>query len=283
MPEFDALVLPPRRPTLDGTTIGGVSLTERTVLALHQAGVERIVVSTERIDGPRLVRRLASHKVPIELAEASASNVRHGHAALVVTTDAIFEPAAIAALVSKAEERPDRVTLATGALAAILAYMPPMLVDRARTFASVRSAIWSFYRQRLAVRVDVDPRFCRPVPVDGRTWDLEADELRWRLGPESWYARPITTLSRPILQVCLRLRLPATAVTGLGLALALLAAIEIAQGTASGHTLGALCCLASIVTAFVGRDMERATMTPAPASGRPSRASDDNDVVHGDC
>ena len=258
MPRVDALVLPPRKPVFDGTLIGGLSLVERAVLALHQAGVERIVVSSERVDGPRLVSNLAARNVSVELAPGNAAAIRPDHAAIVVTSDAIFEPAAVAALVAKAESSPGQMTLVTSALAALVAYLPPSLVDQARSFASMKAAIWSFYRQHLATRVEIAPAFCQPVPVDGHVWQVEADELRHRLGPDSLYTRPVRALSRPLTQICLRMGIPSTAITGLGIGLALLASLEIAQGAEVGLAIGAVLCVASIVLVFAGRDLDRA-------------------------
>jgi hypothetical protein len=267
MPRVDALVLPPRKPEFDATVIGGLSLVERAVLALHQAGVERIIVSTERVDGPRLVSSLAARNVAVELAAGSAAAIRPEHAAIVVTSDAIFEPAAVAALVAKAESAPGQMTIVTSALAALVAYLPPSLVDQARSFASMKTAIWSLYRQHLATRVEIGPAFCQPVPIDGHVWQVEADELRHRLGPDAFYTRPVRALSRPLTQICLRMRVPATAVTGLGIGLALLASLEIAQRGDVGLAIGVGLCVASIVLVFAGRDLERASFRESAEAG----------------
>ena len=267
MPKVDALVLPPRKTVFDGTLIGGLSLVERAVLALHQAGVERIVVSTERVDGPRLVSNLAARNVAVELAPGSAASIRPDHAAIVVTSDAIFEPAAVAALVAKAESSPGQMTLVTSALAAVVAYLPPSLVDQSRPFASMKEAIWSLYRRHLTTRVEVSPAFCQPVPVDGHVWQIEADELRHRLGPDAFYTRPVRALSRPLMQVCLRMGVPSTAVTGLGIGLALLASLQIAQGGEVGLAIGSGLCMASIVLVVAGRDLERASFSDVGTLG----------------
>jgi hypothetical protein len=268
IPELDALVLPPRKPDLDHTTIGGLPLVERAVLALHQAGVQRIVVATERVDGPRLLRNLATRHIAVEFAPASASVIRPDHAAIVVTSDAIFEPAAVAALVHRGAQTSDQVTVVTGALAALVAYVPPALVDRARAFGSVSTALWSFYRQQLTTRVEIAPAYCQPVPVDGHVWHLEAQELRRRLGPPSWYARPLRALSRPVTQLGLRVGIPPTALVGLSLGFSLLAAVEISQRGGVGMMTGALLLVGSIVLVFAGRDMERAGAVPRVLDGR---------------
>lgn len=270
MTRLDAIVVPPRRPLIERAKIGGLPILERTVLALDRAGLERIVVAGARHNQADLVQRLARRGVEIDVMTGEGvSAVRPGHAAVIISTDVVFEPAAVAALVSRGLEHPGHAVCAKAALGGILSYLPADVVDRLREHPSVRQAMWLLYRGGLMAIVDIGLAFCRPVPPDGRMWNLEAEDIRRRAASDGFLARAMGLLSVPTSQILLRLRVAAGTLRLLVPALALTAALQLSRGGQLSWLFAALLLAASVLSACSAKAIEGATFARQHATATP--------------
>jgi phosphatidylglycerophosphate synthase len=256
---IDALVLPPRLPQLDRTIVGGLSLAERAVLALHRAGVDRITVSSERLDDPDLVGRLAGKGVGVTIAHTEPFKAISASSALiVVSADVVFEPRTIAALVAAADDD-TRGVYALSAFDGILCYLLPAIVARLRDEPLPERALLRLVRSDDLSPASTDPHFCRPLPLGRGVWRLERDYIRRRNGTEGVFTRAIRWFSVPVSQVLLRLHVSANQVTIAGLALALLAAVQFTHRAYWPGVIGGLLYYASMILDCSDGEVARAS------------------------
>lgn len=275
MLETDAIVLPPRKASLIGAKVGGLPLLERAVLTLTAAGVPRILVPGRVLDDAK-AKQLIQRGAPVHCSPTTARRaVEPGHALIVVSADVIFEPRAIGELVARSQDHPGHAVGASAALGGVLAYLPAELTARLDGQCSLLQAIWQLHRDGLARLVDLGTAFCRPLPPDGRTWEVEAEDLGRRYTTGSLVRRAARVLAVPTSQVLLRLGVPARALRVAGLALAVVAVLRVSLGGSASWVIAALLCSAAVVLGWCADDVAAAGFSPgrdqARAAGRPTR------------
>jgi hypothetical protein len=206
VPAIDALVLPPTNPAIVNVRIGGLGLTERAILALQRGGVERIGVSSACEMAAAMLHRLAGDGEPIVLGHESLmiSSAAAGRSLIVVSSDVVFEPAAVRALVAKLTSRN---------LPAVAAAEASPGTFAAFTSEGAKSLHGAVDDRGLLGRMDgvraagLDTAFCRPI---GALDDGPSIERRC-LGRSRGLARVIARVGRlfspAATRACLRLRM----------------------------------------------------------------------------
>lgn len=160
MPDIDAFILPPRNPATATIRLGGRSLCERAILALRRGGIERIAVSGECTMGVGALRRLAHAGIALLTREAAMTSTTEGRQLVVVSSDVLFEPAAVNAIVSKLSSKQMAAVAASEASPGTFVALRPDAAARLRRGASDRDIL-----DRLdAIRVtSLGGEFCRAI------------------------------------------------------------------------------------------------------------------------
>jgi phosphatidylglycerophosphate synthase len=244
-----ALVLDSERPV----TIGGLTLTERTVLLAHRTGLHPVYVwgphplasaSLERLRarGGDVVE-LPGDKPPFESATPLAGVV-------VTGPDVLVGPTALADLVacgvgSRALEAEQPAALSVNGVP-LLAYLPTASVHTVRSSLSI-DAMLAGRPVSVPVRALASAVFCRRVGPNDSPVAVEREYIRHMNGSESYFTKKIRRFSVPFSAALVRLDIRPVQVTLAGFVVAVLSAWCIAQGSYLLGVLGGVLCYASMV------------------------------------
>jgi phosphatidylglycerophosphate synthase len=245
-----ALVIASDKPVI----VGGLTLTERSVLHAHRAGCHPIAV---RGVGPdtalpsRLERRGARvvrlPPTPATLGEGAIESARVA-GVVVVGPNVLFGPTTVLT---------DLVASGSGPVAApatacsasgepLLLYVPGNRVDEVQAQASVTSMVAAL-STRAPVRVlPGTGRFVREVAPSAHA-GVERDLIRHLNGHESFFTTQIRRFSVPLSVVLVRLGFRPTQVTLLGFIVAIASAWCIGRGAYLWGVAGGVLCYASMV------------------------------------
>ncbi len=160
MSETDAWILPPRNPATAGIRLERRSLCERAIVALRKSGIDRIAISTECRLGAATLRRLARLGIALLTRESAREATAEGRRVVVVSSDVVFEPAAVSALVDRLAAPGARVVAAAEASPGTFAAFSPAAATDLPRASSDRDIL-----DRLdSVRVtSLGGRFCRAI------------------------------------------------------------------------------------------------------------------------
>lgn len=258
MTEMDAVVLPAGSPTLSNTLIGGLGLAERAVIALHRGGIDRVHVSPSLRLDEAATRRLAKRGITIIAAtDRPLASVAPDRAVVVVTADAVFEPAAVSALAERVAALGWQGGVASTAAPAAFALLTPEAVDRQRNASESE-----LQREIGSYRVcAIGTAFCRPLVRPEDAPALERDYIRHRNGVEGPFTRAIRAFSVRTTPWLVWLRLSPNQVTMLGLLLAALSALLFSRRAYWPALLGALAYYASMVLDCSDGEVARVTFS----------------------
>ncbi len=160
MPETDAWILPPRNPATAAVRLERHTLCERAILALRRSGIERIAISDECRMGVAGLRRLARHGIAVMTRQSASDAPADRRRVVIVSSDVMFEPSAVGALVERLS------SAVAGAVAAAEASPGTFvaLTPEAATRLDRRSTDREILRRLDAVRVaSLGDRFCRAI------------------------------------------------------------------------------------------------------------------------
>ncbi len=160
MPETDAWILPPRNPATAAVRLERRTLCERAIVALRRSGIERIAISDECRMGGAALRRLARHGIAVLTRQSSSDPAADRRRVVIVSSDVVFEPSAVGALVERLS------SAGTGAVAAAEASPGTFvaLTPEAATTLDRRSSDREILRRLDPVRVaSLGGRFCRAI------------------------------------------------------------------------------------------------------------------------
>ena len=160
MPHTDAWILPPRNPATAAVRLERHTLCERAILALRRSGIERIAISEECRMGVAALRRLARHGIAVLTRQSAWDGAADSRRVVIVSSDVVFEPSAVGALVEKLSSAGvDAVAAAEASPGTFVAVAP-----EAATGLDRRSSDREILRQLDPVRVaSLGGRFCRAI------------------------------------------------------------------------------------------------------------------------
>lgn len=200
MPDTEAFVLPPRDPAT-ATARKGRSLCERVLLALHRGGVDRLVVSSKCDIADATRRRFARLRIPLLTREAAACPV-DGTRLVVVSSDVVFEPGAVRALVDKLVSRNVPAVAAMEASPGTFAALGP---DAAGRLARTGSDADILDRLDTIRVTSLGNAFCRPILKPGDAAEIERSYTRHIRRLDGLMAKVARLLTLPITRVFHRL------------------------------------------------------------------------------
>jgi phosphatidylglycerophosphate synthase len=232
------------------TTIGGLTLTERAVLLTHRAGLSPVRIWGSRTLTTDAAARLRSRGISvIQLPPDSAplEGVEDDEGVVIVGSNVLFEPAALADLAGSKEHEGDAAAAYHAGVPLIL-YAPPEAIANLRECWTIEAMAASLARGGIVH----EPRagvFCRrvdpgdPVPSVGR------DYIRHLNGgaSESFFTKNIRRFSVPLTSWLVRLGARPTHVTLGGLGLAVASAWCLAQGSYAAGLLGGILYYTSMI------------------------------------
>lgn len=258
MTAVDAVVLPARTPAVANILLGGLGLAERAVIALHRGGIDRIHVSPGLALDDDAKRRLFKRGITIiDATDRPLALVSPDRAVVVVTADAVFEPAAVSALVDRVAALAWPGAAASTTTPAVFALLTPEAVDRQRA-ASEPELLREIGSYRLC---SIEPTFCRAVIRAEDVPSVEREYIRHRNGVEGPFTRAIRAFSVRTSPWLVRLRLTANQVTLLGLFLAALSALLFSRREYWPALVGAILYYASMVLDCSDGEVARVTFS----------------------
>jgi phosphatidylglycerophosphate synthase len=243
--------------------LAGVPPLLRAILAAQRGGVEEIFIVGGNDPGPLLGRdprvKLTWHWVPLgkeeepnELKALLRVKDEITGNFVVLFADSAFDTRAIASL-RTARLQGSIVRAAVSNTRGEAASNPSLYLCGPELFAAARQALeGGAERLEALAKLEEGGRPAEPIAVDGNTWprttnraalrSIELDLARLSIKPsDGLYARfNKRVLSRPLITLFLRTPATPNFITGLGLALAIAAALVIAEGGYWWMLLGSL-------------------------------------------
>ena len=199
---MEAFILPPVSQGVRSVVLGGLSLAERAVLALHRGGINRVLVQRTCGITEASVARLARHGVVVtRVGDTPLSSVAPGEGAIILSADVVFEPSAVGALVEQIRARGWSGAAATDPAPGTFVALTPSAVDalRAAPEQGVLEAVG-------ALRVcGLGALFCRVLSKAGDAQAIQRQYMLHRYGPERPFLRVMRAFSTRATTAFLRL------------------------------------------------------------------------------
>jgi hypothetical protein len=222
----------------------GLDLVERALRVVNRAGIEHVQVVGD--DEP--------------FADAPIADVL-----LVLPERVIVEPAAIKDLLHRGLSASEDAAVMVDADDVVTGLM--MLsqggVERVRSASRLRSGMRRLNAGANVGTVRATTRYATRLRGPRDVPRVEAEYLSHSSGANGpgFFTKNIRRFSIPLSRRLLRLSVTANEVTGAGFALAVLSVLACSLGTFAAGLVGALCCWASIVLAYSGGEVARATLS----------------------
>jgi phosphatidylglycerophosphate synthase len=247
--------------------VGGMSLTERSVLLAHRAGLGPVCVWGARRLDPAADARLRSRGVSVVQRPPDSTPLEGAYeeGVVVVGPNVLFGPAVLSDLVSMIAHAGGGAIAAHEAGVPLLFHVPSSAVGDVRTCRSVETMV-----ERLATRspireLSLTGAFCRRVDRADRASSVERDYVRHLNGDrESFFTKQIRRFSVPMSSGLVRLGARPTHVTLGGLALAVVSAWCLARGSYGAGLLGAALYYTSMVFDCSDGEVARLTLRDSP-------------------
>lgn len=200
---MEALILPPVSRAVRNVVLGGLSVAERAALALHQGGVNRVLVPRTCGIDDASVARLARHGIVVTRAgEAPLASIAPGGGALIVSADVVFEPSAVGALLEHIRARGWSGGAAADPTPGTFVALTPSAVDALRAAPETR-VLEALGALRV---VALGAVFCRVLSGAKGAKALQRDYLAHRHGPAGLIVRVIRSFSMLATALFLRLQ-----------------------------------------------------------------------------
>ena len=232
------------------TSVGGLTIVERAVLAARRAGVDRcVVVGTTRPHETVKVRLRASGAKVSFVDWGALRRLDLSDGALVIRDCVLVEPRALAALLGCYSDGRTILTAGGTETDPDLVVVPP---DNVSILGGVTSEL-EFLLQLSNVpsrrQVSLGPLFCQRLGADSDVVRAEIDYIRHQNGgaSESYFTKRIRRFSVPLSRALARRGATPTQVTLAGLVLAIASATAVSFGTYVASLFGAVLYYASMV------------------------------------
>ena len=222
----------------------GLDLVERALRVVNRAGIEHVqVVGDEE-----------------PFADAPVAEML-----LVLPERVIVEPAAIKDLLRRglAASEDAAVMVDADDVATGLMLLSSGAVERVRSAARVLSGMRRLNAEGIVGTVRATTRYAARLRGPRDVARVEAEYLAHSNGGsgEGFFTQNIRRFSIPLSRRLVRLTVTANEVTLAGFALAVVSGLAFTLGTYGAGLVGALCCWASIVLAYSGGEVARATLS----------------------
>jgi len=236
--------------------VGGLTLTERSILQAHRAGFDPIAVWGPHLLPASSLARLAARGVHVavlspEHPPLSGPTVANEEGGVVIVGPNVLlgATAALTDLVARGTTAGSMgpAVAMSAAGTPLMAYVPADLVPAIATHRSLESMVGALTAVRPANALPQAGRLLRRVDPTERRAAVERELIRHTNGNESYFTKKIRRFSVPFSIVLTRLRLTPTQVTSLGFLVALASSWCIAQGEYLWGVAGGLLCYASMV------------------------------------
>jgi hypothetical protein len=233
-------------------TFAGLDLVERALRVVNRAGIDHVQVVGD--DEP--------------FADVPVADVL-----IVLPERVIIEPAAIRDLLGRglaayedAAVMVDADDVATG-----LMMLSPGAVERVRSAPRVRSAMRRLNAEAIVGTVRATARYATRLRGPRDVARVEAEYLSHSNGGNrgGFLKKNIRRFSIPLSRRLLRMTVTANEVMLAGFALAVLGGLAFSLATYGAGLVGALCCWASIVFAYSGGEVARATLSDVRGGALP--------------
>ena len=242
-------------------TIGGLTLTERSAIVAHRAGLAVRVWGAQPLNpASEALLRSRGVSMPWPPGATPLEGAAGDEGIVVVGPNVLFEPAVVADLVSPAVRDDDRATVACEAGVPLVLYVPPSRTADVRSRTSIVTMVATLATRQPVREWPLSGAFCRRVDRADLAPSVERDYIRCLNGKdESFFTKVIRRFSVPLTSRLVHLGARPTHVTLSGLALSMASAWCLARGSYGAGVLGGVLSYASMI--FDCSDGEVARLT----------------------
>ena len=259
MKTLSALVFDDRSPI----TVGGLTLTERSVLLAHRAGLLLVRVWGEQALDLGSEERLRSRGISVAQSPSGSTplaEVGDNEGVIVIGPNVLVGPSVLTELAGRAGgDTVDTAAAAYEAGVPLLLYVPPGVAADLRPCRSVEAMVARLATRGVVRELPLAGDFCRRVERANIAPLMEREYIRHLNGNESFFTKQIRRFSVPLTRRLVRLGARPTYVTLGGLALAVASAWYLARGSYLAGLLGAALYYTSMI--FDCSDGEVARLT----------------------